>query len=151
MLFRPDANAERMSQGAQRLAMVPPPKELFIEAVKKVGARMGARIARLLCCGPVGQPRRRGVVLLLLGRPSDHSKTQARQGAAQPPAPPRRRPLHRPTLHPAPLRSHPCQTVEANAAWVPPHGKGSLYLRPLLMGSGPILGLGPAPSYTLVR
>lgn len=28
-------------------------------------------------------------------------------------------------------------------------GKGTLYLRPLLMGSGPILGLGPAPSYTL--
>ena len=27
-------------------------------------------------------------------------------------------------------------------------GKGALYLRPLLMGSGPILGLGPAPSYT---
>ena len=31
---------------------------------------------------------------------------------------------------------------------VPPMGKGSLYLRPLLLGSGPILGLGPAPSYT---
>ncbi len=27
-------------------------------------------------------------------------------------------------------------------------GKGSLYLRPLLIGTGPILGLGPAPSYT---
>ena len=34
---------------------------------------------------------------------------------------------------------------------MPPQGKGSLYLRPLLLGSGPILGLGPAPSYTLVR
>jgi len=33
-------------------------------------------------------------------------------------------------------------------AQVPPHGKGSLYIRPLLMGSGPILGLGPAPEYT---
>lgn len=40
--------------------------------------------------------------------------------------------------------------MEANAALVPPQGKGSLYLRPLLVGSGPILGLGPAPSYTLV-
>lgn len=39
-------------------------------------------------------------------------------------------------------------TVRANADWVPPPGKGSLYLRPLLLGSGPILGLGPAPSYT---
>lgn len=39
-------------------------------------------------------------------------------------------------------------TVRANVDWVPPMGKGSMYLRPLLMGSGPILGLGPAPSYT---
>lgn len=39
-------------------------------------------------------------------------------------------------------------TVRANADMVPPIGKGSLYLRPLLIGSGPILGLGPAPSYT---
>lgn len=36
VLFRPDANADRMIAGAQRLAMVPPPKELFLEAVKKV-------------------------------------------------------------------------------------------------------------------
>jgi branched-chain amino acid aminotransferase len=40
--------------------------------------------------------------------------------------------------------------VAANIDFVPPQGKGSLYLRPLLVGSGPILGLGPAPSYTLV-
>mmetsp|Transcript_468 Transcript_468/g.1083 ORF Transcript_468/g.1083 Transcript_468/m.1083 type:complete len:406 (-) Transcript_468:29-1246(-) len=38
--------------------------------------------------------------------------------------------------------------VRANASMVPPLGKGALYLRPLLMGTGPILGLGPAPSYT---
>lgn len=29
-------------------------------------------------------------------------------------------------------------------------GKGSLYIRPLLMGSGPILGLAPSPVYTFV-
>ncbi|KAG2430864.1 hypothetical protein HXX76_009838 [Chlamydomonas incerta] len=39
-------------------------------------------------------------------------------------------------------------TVENNLDYVPPMGKGSLYLRPLLMGTGPILGLGPAPGYT---
>ncbi|GIL58014.1 hypothetical protein Vafri_13215 [Volvox africanus] len=39
-------------------------------------------------------------------------------------------------------------TVAANLDYVPPIGKGSLYLRPLLLGTGPILGLGPAPSYT---
>ena len=34
------------------------------------------------------------------------------------------------------------QTVAANQSHVPPLGKGSLYVRPLLLGSGPILGLG---------
>jgi branched-chain amino acid aminotransferase len=33
---------------------------------------------------------------------------------------------------------------------VPPTGKGSLYLRPLLMGSGAVLGLAPAPEYTFI-
>ncbi|XP_078177487.1 branched-chain-amino-acid aminotransferase 3, chloroplastic-like [Carex rostrata] len=39
------------------------------------------------------------------------------------------------------------QTVLANKRWIPPPGKGSLYVRPLLMGSGAILGLAPAPEY----
>ncbi|KAL4859535.1 Branched-chain amino acid aminotransferase 2 [Chlorella vulgaris] len=76
VLFRPDCNAQRMHEGAERLSMVPPPEDLFLDAVK--------------------------------------------------------------------------QTVAANIDFVPPQGKGSLYVRPLLIGSGPILGLGPAPSYTLV-
>ncbi|KAH0916611.1 hypothetical protein HID58_031057 [Brassica napus] len=42
------------------------------------------------------------------------------------------------------------QTAYANKRWVPPSGKGSLYIRPLLMGSGPILGLGPSPEYTFI-
>lgn len=33
---------------------------------------------------------------------------------------------------------------------VPPPGKGTLYIRPLLMGSGPVLGLAPAPEYTFL-
>ncbi|KAL2348286.1 hypothetical protein Fmac_002286 [Flemingia macrophylla] len=41
-------------------------------------------------------------------------------------------------------------TVLANKRWVPPAGKGSLYIRPLLMGSGPILGLAPSPEYTFL-
>lgn len=28
--------------------------------------------------------------------------------------------------------------VLANAKWVPPFGKGSLYLRPLIIGTGPV-------------
>lgn len=42
------------------------------------------------------------------------------------------------------------ETVKANKSYVPPPGKGSLYMRPLLLGSGPILGLGSAPSFTFV-
>ncbi|KAJ7952705.1 Branched-chain-amino-acid aminotransferase, partial [Quillaja saponaria] len=41
-------------------------------------------------------------------------------------------------------------TVLANRRWVPPPGEGSLYLRPLLMGSGAVLGLAPAPEYTFL-
>jgi len=74
VLFRPDCNAQRMKDGADRLSMVSPSTEEFIAAVEA--------------------------------------------------------------------------TVKANASFVPPEGKGALYLRPLLMGTGPILGLGPAPSYT---
>ncbi|XAR51408.1 Methionine transaminase [Bertholletia excelsa] len=41
-------------------------------------------------------------------------------------------------------------TVLANKRWIPPHGKGSLYIRPLLMGSGGVLGLAPSPEYTFL-
>ena len=42
------------------------------------------------------------------------------------------------------------RTVRENARWVPPMGKGALYVRPLVMGSGPILGVAPAPEYTFL-
>eukprot|EP00898_Chlorokybus_atmophyticus_P007040 jgi/Chlat1/7337/Chrsp59S06967 len=42
------------------------------------------------------------------------------------------------------------RTISANRDWIPPYGKGSLYVRPLLIGSGAVLGLAPAPSYTLL-
>ncbi|KAH9690069.1 Branched-chain-amino-acid aminotransferase 2 [Citrus sinensis] len=42
------------------------------------------------------------------------------------------------------------QIALANKRWVPPPGKGTLYIRPLLIGSGPVLGLGPAPEYTFL-
>ncbi|KAL5162721.1 Branched-chain-amino-acid aminotransferase 6 [Glycine soja] len=42
------------------------------------------------------------------------------------------------------------QIVLANKRWVPPSGKGSLYVRPLLMGTGASLGVGPAPEYTFL-
>lgn len=40
--------------------------------------------------------------------------------------------------------------VRENQELVPPLGKGSLYVRPLLLGTGPILGLGAAPEFTFL-
>jgi len=42
------------------------------------------------------------------------------------------------------------QLVRKVADYVPPYGKGSLYIRPCLWGTGPILGVAPAPSYTFL-
>lgn len=40
------------------------------------------------------------------------------------------------------------EMVKANAAWVPPYGSGAtLYIRPFLFGSGPVIGVAPAPEY----
>ncbi|GAA5813185.1 hypothetical protein MFLAVUS_006659 [Mucor flavus] len=43
------------------------------------------------------------------------------------------------------------RTVEANLEYVPPKETGgSLYIRPLLFGSGPFIGMGAAPEFTFV-
>ncbi|XP_074263990.1 branched-chain-amino-acid aminotransferase 2, chloroplastic-like [Silene latifolia] len=41
-------------------------------------------------------------------------------------------------------------TTLANKRWIPPPGKGTLYMRPMLLGTGSILGVGPAPEYTFL-
>ncbi|KAM4121533.1 hypothetical protein ACB094_01G013200 [Castanea mollissima] len=41
-------------------------------------------------------------------------------------------------------------TVLANRRWVPPPHKGFLHIRPLLMGTGPVLSLTPAPEFTFL-
>lgn len=42
------------------------------------------------------------------------------------------------------------KVVAANARWVPPTGRGALYIRPVLWGTGAILGVAPAPEYTFM-
>jgi len=42
------------------------------------------------------------------------------------------------------------QVVKDNIDYVPPIGKGSLYIRPVIWGTGPVLGVAPAPSYTFL-
>lgn len=76
LMFRPEENAVRMAQSAERMSMPSPDLDTFVKAVK--------------------------------------------------------------------------QTVMANKRWIPPAGKGSLYIRPLLIGTGPILGLAPSPEYTFL-
>ena len=40
------------------------------------------------------------------------------------------------------------QVVEANAAWVPPFGSGAtLYVRPLMIATGDVIGVKPADQY----
>ncbi|MCI2104872.1 MAG: branched-chain amino acid aminotransferase [Sphaerochaeta sp.] len=40
------------------------------------------------------------------------------------------------------------QVVKANLSWVPPYGSGAtLYVRPVMFGSGPVIGVAPAPEY----
>ena len=40
------------------------------------------------------------------------------------------------------------QTVKANAGWVPPFGSGAtLYVRPYMLGSSPVIGVSPAKEY----
>lgn len=40
------------------------------------------------------------------------------------------------------------QTVKANSAYVPPYGSGAtLYIRPYMFGSGPVIGVAPAKEY----
>jgi len=40
------------------------------------------------------------------------------------------------------------QTVKANIDWVPPYGSGAtLYIRPFMMGTSPVLGVKPAQEY----
>lgn len=41
-----------------------------------------------------------------------------------------------------------CETVKANAAYVPPYGSGAtLYIRPFMFASGPVIGVKPADEY----
>jgi len=42
------------------------------------------------------------------------------------------------------------ETVKDNIDYVPPLDKGSLYIRPIIWGTSPILGVGPAEEYTFL-
>lgn len=39
------------------------------------------------------------------------------------------------------------KTILANKEYIPPHGKGELYVRPFIFGCGPVLGVAPAEEF----
>jgi len=42
------------------------------------------------------------------------------------------------------------ETVQDNLDYIPPRGKGSLYIRPIVWGTGPALGVKPVNEYTFM-
>ncbi len=42
------------------------------------------------------------------------------------------------------------KVVKDNSEYIPPSDKGSLYIRPIIWGTGPVLGVAPASSYTFL-
>jgi branched-chain amino acid aminotransferase len=77
---------------------------------------------------------------LLLFRPLDNGKRLA-NGARQ---------MCMPEYPPEKFVEAVAGIVRRNADYVPPFGKGSLYIRPCLWGTGAILGVGAAPEYTFM-
>lgn len=74
---------------------------------------------------------------LLLFRPLENGKRMA-EGARR---------LCMPEYPPEQFVKAVKETVRRNAEYVPPYGKGSLYIRPCLWGTGAVLGVSPAPEY----
>jgi len=77
---------------------------------------------------------------IVLFRPSDNAK-RSREGARR---------LGMPPVPESMFLDAVKRTVRENIRWVPPMGKGALYVRPLLFGSGEILGVAPAPEFTFL-
>ncbi|XP_024013777.1 branched-chain-amino-acid aminotransferase 3, chloroplastic isoform X1 [Eutrema salsugineum] len=104
LLFRPEENAIRMRNGAERMCMPAPTVEQFVEAVKAtVLANKRWVLNDILLFPGYAKETTKNYVLLMM-----------------------------------------------SCFQIPPAGKGSLYIRPLLMGTGAILGLAPAPEYTFL-
>ena len=77
---------------------------------------------------------------VVLFRPSDNAR-RSREGARR---------LGMPPVPEEMFLNAVKMTVRENIRWVPPIGKGALYVRPLLFGSGAILGVAPAPEFTFL-
>ena len=127
VIFRPEANAARMAAGAGRMMMPPVSEDMFIQAITDTV------IPPSLLSAPSCPSANRHHKGLLLG----HIIAPCTQRVSS----------DMPYVAPPDLL---LTQVKANADLVPPVGTGSLYVRPVLMGTGSTLGVKPAPEYTFM-
>eukprot|EP00897_Mesotaenium_endlicherianum_P002412 jgi/Mesen1/2199/ME000152S01282 len=154
LIFRPSENAARMIESADRLSMPAPPIDAFVTAVKQTVAAnknwipphgKGSLYIRplLIGTGPILglAPAPEYTFLIYVSPVGNYFKG----GTLTPISLKVEEHFHRAT----PGGTGAAKTI-GNYSPIPPHGKGSLYIRPLLIGTGPILGLAPAPEYTFL-
>ncbi|CAI9111216.1 OLC1v1011389C1 [Oldenlandia corymbosa var. corymbosa] len=129
LLFRPEENALRLRSGAERLCMPSPTIEQFLEAVKYT-VLANERWVRKVTMHNFSY-----VVFLL-----DYFFWD----------------IYREYLIERCAHQKVCFFFLFYLGWldlfwqIPPAGKGSLYIRPLLIGSGSVLGVAPAPEFTFL-
>ena len=146
VLFRPQENAARMAQGCFLRYQA---NDMLLQEWYCWASWVGCLVClmSLRCClahtvVKRSSPCRKAVARTATDRQTILAELEAETAGAdrlEMPAPPAELFLDAVT-----------DVVRANLDYVPPDGKGSLYLRPLLLGSGPILGLGSAPSFTFL-
>lgn len=125
VLFRPEENAHRMKMGADGVCMPFPTVEQFVHAVKQtVLANKHWVISKY--------SRKKISFRICVRTGSSHNKkTQS-------------------LLVPWTILDVLSRKSSRISLQVPPPGKGSLYIRPLLMGTGAVLAMGPAPEFTFL-
>lgn len=149
VLFRPNKNAERMQSGAARMLMPAPPAELFIRAVREVVEANQVGFLR-----DPAQHYTSNLGQHVMPQALHEQTLLARGSHEQLPLQWFATAVHGASASAEMASKPPSHLNIVKCMWqqelVPPLGKGALYIRPLLLGSGPLLGLGPAPSYTFV-
>ncbi len=119
--FRPDLNAERMENSAERLEMPVFPQDRFVQAVVDTVKANAAEDGRIVTFRP------------------DLNAERMENSAER---------LEMPVFPQDRFVQAVVDTVKANAAYVPPYGSGAtLYIRPYMFGTNPVIGVKPADEY----
>ena len=147
--FRPDLNAERMMDSASRLEMPVFPKERFLEDGKwdEGGLTSDPNVVINECAGILQycQECFEGLKAyttedgsIVTFRP-DLNAERMMDSASR---------LEMPVFPKERFLEALDEVVKANADWVPPYGSGAtLYVRPYMFASGPVIGVKPSSEY----